>query len=109
VDIANRRGDVRIMTNLAMRRNVTIVNSEGDIEYRVRGESTGIFDCTAEGGQVDHHVSYGKFTIAPSRRKGRLQAALNNGDNVITLRTEDGNISIAVVADPTDIGSFIFP
>ena len=109
VDIANRRGDVRIMTNLAMRRKVTIINREGDIEYRVRGESTGIFDCIAAGGRVNHHVSYGKFVIAPNRRKGRLQAALNNGSNAITLRTEDGNISIAVVADPTDIGSFIFP
>ena len=109
IDIANRRGDVRIMTNLAMRRNVTIINSEGDIEYRVRGESTGIFDCIAEGGKVDHHVSYGKFIIAPNRRTGRLLAALNDGGNSVVLHTEDGNIKVAVVSNPTDIGTAIFP
>ncbi len=109
VDISNRRGDVRVMTNLPMLREVTIINSEGNIEYRVRGESTGVFDCIAEGGRVDHRVMYGKFQIAPNRRYGRLQAALNDGTNKVTLRTEDGNISVAVVADPTDIGSFIFP
>ena len=82
---------------------------EGDIEYRVRGESTGIFDCIAEGGKVDHHVSYGKFIIAPNRRTGRLLAALNDGGNSVVLHTEDGNIKVAVVSNPTDIGTAIFP
>lgn len=109
IDISNKQGDVRIMTNLAMKRSVTIVNSEGDIEYRVRGESTGVFDCTAEGGRVEHVVKYGKFRIAPNRRSDRLQAALNNGDNLIDLRTQDGNIFIAVVSDPTDVGILLFP
>jgi len=109
VDIANKLGDVRIMTNLPMKRSVTIVNSEGDIEYRVRGESTGVFDCTADGGRVEHRVKYGTFRIAPNRRSGRLQAALNQGDNLIDLRTQDGNIFIAVVADPTAVGILLFP
>ena len=109
VDISISQGDVRIMTNHAMKRSVTIVNSEGDIEYRIRGESTGVFDCDASGGRVEHVVKYGLFRIAPNRRRGKLQAALNNGDNLIDLRTQDGNIYIAVVSDPTDVGILLFP
>ncbi|MCH8823650.1 MAG: hypothetical protein IH984_09105 [Planctomycetes bacterium] len=109
VKISNNLGDVRVMTNLPMKRSVEIINSEGDIEYRVRGESTGVFDCKAEGGRVEHVVKYGLFRIAPNRRRGILQAALNNGDNLIKLVTQDGNIFIAVVADPTDVGILLFP
>ncbi len=109
VEISNSQGDVRIMTNHPMKRAVTITNSEGDIEYRVRGESTGVFDCEAKSGRVEHRVMYGKFRIAPNRRRGILQAALNNGDNLVKLTTQDGNIMIAVVADPTDAGILLFP
>lgn len=109
VEIINNLGDVRIMTNHPMKRSVLIKNSEGDIEYRVRGESTGVFDCIAEGGRVEHVVKYGLFRIAANRRRGRLQAALNNGDNLVKLETQDGNIFIAVVSDPTDVGLLLFP
>ncbi len=107
IDISTNEGDVRLATNLAMRRPVTITNRDGDIEYRVRGESTGIFDCQAFDGKVDHRVLYGEFRVAASRRKGRLQAVLNQGDNPVLLRTTTGNVAIAVVADATDVGMFI--
>ena len=109
VRISNSQGDVRVMTNLPMKRSVEIINSEGDIEYRVRGESTGTFVCEATSGRVEHVVRYGLFKIAPNRRSGILQAVLNNGDNPIKLKTQDGNIFIAVVSDPTDVGILLFP
>lgn len=107
VDISTSQGDVRVMTNLPMRRAVTITIRQGNIDYRVRGESTGALDCQAIRGRVDHRVMTGRLIIDPDRDKGRLRATLNDGDNPITLRTADGDIRIAVVDNPTEVGWLI--
>ncbi|MHC4415910.1 MAG: DUF4097 family beta strand repeat-containing protein [Planctomycetota bacterium] len=108
VDIVTTQGDVRVMTNLPMRREVTITNQEGDIDYRVRGESTGALDCEAIRGQVDQRVQYGRLIVHPPTDHDTLLATLNYGENPIRLRTVDGDIRVAVVQDPTHVGTFIF-
>ncbi|MCH8342538.1 MAG: DUF4097 family beta strand repeat protein [Planctomycetes bacterium] len=107
VDISTSQGNVRLMTNLPMRRAVTITIRQGNIDYRVRGESSGALDCQAIRGRVDHRVMTGRLIIEPDRDKGRLRATLNDGDNPITLRTADGDIRIAVVDNPTEVGWLI--
>jgi hypothetical protein len=106
VDITTREGDVVVMTNEVMVRPVTIVTSEGTIDYRVRGESTGRFDCETVRGEVKHRLQYGRFTMQPSDQRA-LRLTLNDGENPIRLRTVDGDIRIAVVNDPIAVGTFI--
>jgi hypothetical protein len=52
VDISTSNGNVRFMTNWALTRPITILNVEGDIDLRMRGESTGRLDCQAVRGTV---------------------------------------------------------
>lgn len=106
VDITTYDGDVVVMTNEAMTRPVTIVTSDGTIDYRVRGESTGRFDCETVRGVVKHRLMYGRFVMQPSDNNS-LQMTLNDGENPIRLRTVDGDIRIAVVHNPTAVGTFI--
>lgn len=106
VDVETTEGGVRVMTNLAMRRPVTIVNRGADIDYRVRGESTGAIDAITVRGEVNQRVRYGHLIIT-SATGASLKAVLNDGTNPIVLRTVDGDIRIAVVNDPTEVGAQI--
>lgn len=108
VDIQTTRGDVRVMTNLPMRSAVTIVNREGDIDYRVRAESMGAFECQAEGGAVVHRVRYGRLVIHSGTDQDTLLATLNDGVNPILLQTTEGDVRVAVVHNPTDVGTLVF-
>jgi hypothetical protein len=106
VHIESSGGDVRIMTDRPMRRAVTVLTSRGDIDYRVRGESTGSFDCRAIRGEADYRVRYGRM-ILHSATGDALRATLNDGENPVQLRTTDGDIRIAVVHNPKEVGTTI--
>ena len=107
VDISTTERDVRVMTNQAMIEPVTIVNRNGDIDFRVRGESRGTFDARSIGGQVNHISRYGTMNVKPTTSDDSLDAVLNEGTNRIVLRTVDGDIRIAVVSNPEHVGQFI--
>lgn len=107
VDIETSFGEVRVMSNLAMRDPVTIVNHDGDINYRVRAESSGRFDAQTVNGSVKHIVRYGNLVVQPPTGDDRLIATLNDGTNPITLRTTNGTIRIAVVHNPEHVGDRI--
>jgi hypothetical protein len=107
LDVETSEEDVRVMTHLALVRPVTILNRQGSIDYRVRGESSGAFDCRAIRGNVDARVVYGRFVVRSGTDGSTLLATLNGGTNPVVLRTVDGHIRIAVVADPTEIGASI--
>jgi Toastrack DUF4097 len=107
VNVETTGGDVRVMTNLPMTRPVTITNRQGDIDYRVRGDSTGAFDCQAEGGGVDQRATLGHVIIHSGTNQDTLLATLNDGKNPVRLRTTDGDIRVAVVENPTDVGTLI--
>jgi hypothetical protein len=106
VHIECSEGDVRVMTNRSMRQPVTVLNRRGDIDYRVRGESTGSFDCEVVDGEVRYRARQGRFLVSEATNR-RLQASLNDGDNPIRLRTTSGDIRVAVVHNPTEIGETI--
>lgn len=106
VDISTTAGDVRVMTNWPMRKAVTIVNENGDIDYRVRGESAGAIAAFADGGQVLQDCRYGSFRLI-EHFDDRMLASFNEGSNPIDLRTKDGDIRVAIVNDPTKVGPFI--
>ena len=105
VDIETTRGDVRVCTPWPMTGPVTVITSQGSIDYRVRGESRGAFDCETRGGEVRQRCEHGRWrALVPGNDHDRLLATLNEGTNKVILRTSEKNIRVAVVADPTNVG-----
>jgi hypothetical protein len=108
VDISTNEADIRVMTNFAMTRPVIIANRDGDIDYRIRGESTARFDAETIDGTVSQLINYGAVTILSPLSDTQFNATLNYGTNRVTLRTVDGDIRIAVISNPEQVGEFIF-
>jgi hypothetical protein len=108
-NITTSYGRVRVMTNLPMFEPVTLINNSGSIDYRVRGESTGSLDCRTLRGKVRHRVRFGELIVHEGTSYDRLHATLNSGSNPVVMRAADGDISIAVVAEPTEVGVLIIP
>lgn len=105
VDIETTKGDVRMLTPWPMTKAMTIVTSEGSIDYRVRGESRGIFDCESRGGEVRQRCEYGKWlALDAGNDHDRFLAVLNDGTNPVVLRTTEQPIRVAIVPDPTKVG-----
>ncbi|MBI1304698.1 MAG: hypothetical protein GC172_13070 [Phycisphaera sp.] len=108
VDIETTRGDVRVMTPWPMTGPMTVVTSEGSIDYRVRGESRGVFDCESRGGEVRQRAEFGKWiALDKGNDHDRFRAVLNDGTNPVVLRTTEQPIRVAVVPDPTKVGPII--
>ncbi|MAI67623.1 MAG: hypothetical protein CMJ26_07080 [Phycisphaerae bacterium] len=103
ITVHTNDGDVRLVTPRVINQDVTIENRRGNIVYRVRGESSGMIDAQAINGDASLDVRHGEATILPGSTGDHLVAKVNGGINNINMRTVDGNIHIAVVADP--IGS----
>ena len=107
IDIECSNGDVRVMTNVRMLRAVTIHNDHGDIDYRVPYGSTAAFTCHSIGGSVDGRIREGRYVVHTGTDHATLVATLNEGTNPVKLTTSGGDIRIAVVENPTDVGLFI--
>lgn len=109
VDVQVTSADVRVETDRALTDQVTIlVGRRGDIDYRVRGESTAALDCQSVRGQVINRVRTGTLTIHRGSTDQRLVATLNGGSNPVVLRTAEGDIRIAVVPDPFEFQAVMF-
>jgi len=106
VDIVTDDGPIRVASNHPMIRPVTIINNCGNIDYRVRTESTGAVDCQALRGKVHHHAVYGRWIVHEGTDHDTLLATFNGGTNPIVLRAADGNIRFSVVDDPTHMSPF---
>ncbi len=100
VDITTSENDVRLMTNQPMSRPVIIINRNGDIDFRVRGESQGKIDAQTVGGDAIGFARYGKLVVQSPSTKDVFKGVLNDGTNPITLRTVNGDINVAVVNNP---------
>lgn len=100
VNIQTRDGDVLIVTPLVMNEQVTVENRRGNIVYRVRSESSGLIDATAINGEATLDLRNGNAIILPGSTGDHLVARFNDGVNLITMRTVEGNVRIFVVPDP---------
>ena len=100
VDIRTSDGDVRLATPLVMNDEVTIENIRGDINMRIRGESSGTIDATAMNGSAAVDVRHGDVIILPKTTGDHVMAQLNSGANQYIFRTVDGNVKLAVVENP---------
>jgi hypothetical protein len=107
IDVVSSHGNVSVATPWPMRDTVSIMNREGDVEYRIRAESTGEFDLETIGGTVSTHCRYGRWMGAdPNNRSNRTLATLNGGENQVLIRTTEGDISVSVVSDPVGSAEF---
>ncbi len=105
-EITTVRGSIRFMTTRPITKAVTLHSARGDIDFRVRGESVGLITAESSDGDVDQHVRYGNVRVTEDLDR-RKTIILNDGTNPIRLTTDEGNVRIAVVANPTDVGTFI--
>jgi len=107
VDVTTDDGDIIVATNHALTQPVTIINNSGDVDYRIRSESTGDFDCRAYRGQVIPNFRRGEVRVLPGTQHDAFFGRLNRGENLVTIRAADGHVRIAVVEDPTLYGPFV--
>jgi hypothetical protein len=106
-EVRTSHGDVRLMTARPMTEPVTVINKNGDIVYRVRGESSAIFDCETVRGEILGHRENCNFVLHAASSDRALNATLNSGRNPVILRTTDGDIIVSVVPDPEQVGRMI--
>jgi len=106
LDITTSKGDVRVISTWPQMRESIIVTRDGDIDYRVRGESALQIDAETVGGQVLTRCDAGRWISTDARNDhDSHHATLNGGVERLVLRTVDGDIRIAVVGSPHEVGS----
>ena len=67
-------------------------------------------DCETIGGKVNVFARYGRWIATdPRNDHDSLVATLNGGTNPVVVRAQDGDISVLVVEDPHDTGTFAKP
>lgn len=107
VDINTTKGDVRVITTWPQKSDTVIMTTDGDIDFRVRGESAFTLDAESVGGLVKSRCEAGRWVATDARNDhDSMVATLNAGGARVTLRTVDGDIRVAVVGDPHAVGSF---
>jgi len=103
-------GDVRMLTPWPVLEPCRIDVKDGDVEWIVRGESSGKFDCETIGGKINVYARYGRWiAVDPRNDHDSLAATLNGGTNPVVVRAQDGDVSVIVVEDPHDTGTFAKP
>ena len=109
IDITTNEDDVRVMTNQPLNRPITIVNRNGEIDLRMRAESQGRIDAQTVNGRAHGFARYGRLIIDPKTSHDAFHATLNDGRNVIALRTVNANVEVAVVENPESVDVHPFP
>lgn len=107
IDVHSGGGEVRIATERAITRPVSVINDAGTIVFRVSGASRGAIDAQAVRGRVMHVVREGSMTVEPGTAHDRLLGVFNRGDNPILLRAADGDVKFASVEAPTRVGVLV--
>jgi hypothetical protein len=107
IDVVTGGGDVRITSTRSLTRSVTIINNDGSIDYRVRGESSGSLDLEALRGRTFADIRYGDVRVLPGTTHTAFKGRFNGGDNPVVMRAADGDIRLVVVPDPNAVGTMI--
>lgn len=108
VDIQTTYGDVRVVTDHPMNDSVVLVTKDASIDYRVGPGSTGLYDLQSVGGRVYQRFTEARIT-ATSEENGPtiFVGQVGDRDNPVVLRTTYGDIRVAVVEKPTEVGPVI--
>jgi Putative adhesin len=101
VEVISSRAAIRVMTPWKIDAPISLVTSDGDIDLRLRGESTGAVDAATVGGVVKTRIKYGKWVATDSANDAdSIRATMNDGTNPITMRTSNANVMLSVVPMP---------
>lgn len=110
IQVKTTFGDVRMRTPWPVTQPCRVDVRDGDVEWIVRGESSGAFDCETVGGKINVYARYGRWiAVDPRNDHDSLVATLNGGTNPVVVRAQDGDISVVIVEDPHDTGTFAHP
>lgn len=97
--IANRGGAIEFRTSKAMTDPVTLTTVDGNIYYQVPPGSSAAFDLETLKGEVTVADRTTGIEQAYSTPK-TYNASLNEGDNPVLARTNEGDIFVWVIKDP---------
>lgn len=101
-------GDIRLLTSHPMTDPITLVTKEASIDFRAPQGTTGLFHCVASSGEVYHRITAARITdSAMTNGPAKFAAQIGHGENPVDMRTSHGDIRVAVVDDPTDVGALI--
>lgn len=107
VDIETTKGDVRAVSNHVLSHPSTILNAEGSINWRAPAGSAAMIEAEAVNGTVRVRVRDGKWLAVDSRNDhDSMYGSINQGKNLVILRTVDGDVRVFVGPNPTQTGSF---
>ncbi len=108
VDIETTEGDIRVVTTHPMTEAMTMVTKNADIDYRMPPGSGGRFDAEAIGGDVYQRFTHARVTAtSPDNGQSIFVGEVGDSGSSVTLRTTYGDIRIAIVDDPIDVGPII--
>lgn len=107
VTVDNHNGNILLRTLQPMLDPVNLSTTNGNINYRIRAESTGAFDLEAIGGEAQMRAYKGDINIK-QRGKSQLYATLNNGKNPVVLKTTNSRIKVVIASNPMGVGYFKF-
>lgn len=107
VEVINESGDVMVRTLRPMREPVRITTTNGDIGYRIRAESTGLFDLDAPGGRVEFKALRGDVIMRQTGAE-HATAELGEATNPVVLRAMDGEVRVTVKSNPVGVGPLNF-
>lgn len=106
LDLTTSKGGVRVITPWPQTTESVVLARNGDIDFRVRGESAFTVDAETVGGTVTARCEAGRWISEHARNDhDSLVASLNGGTSTVTLRTVDGDIRVVVSGDPHGVGN----
>ena len=108
IDVNTTRGDVSIVTGESLVDSINVATNEGGITLRAGPGTSGRLDAFTIDGRVICKVPKGKLRIHGRSSDRTMQGVINDGDQPITLRTNDGTIRIVVKKYPHRQSSFDF-
>ena len=108
INIDTTRGDVDIVTNRPIHGPVTVTTTDGDITFRAPPGTKGRLDAFTADGRVVCSVRDEKLRVHGRSGDRTMQGVINDGEEPLTFRTNDGTIRIVVKKNPYQQASFLF-
>lgn len=99
--ITNRKGAIEVRTSRPLTDHVQLTNVDGNIYYQVPLGSTGKFDLETLKGECAFKDKSGTTDETYSTRS-MLQTSLDQGENDVVCRTNEGDIRVWVREDAMD-------
>ena len=108
IDVNSTRGDVDIVTGKALDDSINVSTTEGDITLRAGTGTRGRLDAFTIDGRVVCKVPKGKLRVHGRSSDRTMQGVINDGEQPVVLRTNDGTIRIVIKKYPHRQSSFDF-